>query len=251
MNTELATAKYLAEQREAQSTETDADATTPENKGNWNRYLTIICLLFAVSSIFGALSAAYSGYRLSLPAEEINVARTAAEQELQKITQSRTHAVQKYFPMLVYNEIFKLVMAGSLMFAAVYLLSQSPKARSFALGVCCLAIFFHVSSLIVSILMIAETGAVVNSMMGDAVGQMDFQNEKQRDATLNYMQNSMISGMTVGLAIVFLIKLAFYGVIMAYLWSDEVKKIFGEDPLAYMEKEAAQQAASEGVPLPA
>lgn len=245
MNTELSTAKYFASQQD------DAEQPVmmaPVKKGGWNIQLTIICVLFGLSSIIGALSAAWGGYRLSLPAEEVTVARTAAQQEMQKIVQARTDAVKKYFPLLAYNEFFKLVLAGALMFAAVYMFSQAPKARSFAIGVCCLALFFHVSSLVVSMLMFSETGGVVNSIMGETMAQMDFQSEKQKEAAINYMENKMISSVTIGIAIAFLIKLIFYGVIMAYLWSDEVKKIFGEDPLAYMEKEAAQLAAKTGTP---
>lgn len=243
MSQQLSTTKYYASSNE--------DAPPPEQPkkgGGWNRYLTAICILFAISSVIGALSAARGFYGLCQPHEKAAVARTAAEREMAKIKQSQQDAIDKYYPMLMYNEIVKLFLAGALMFAAVYLFSQNPKARSFAIGVCGLALFFHVSGLIVAILMISETGGVVNSILDDAFSQVQFQSDEEKAKARDYVENSMLTAMTVALAIIFMVKLVYYGIILAYFWSDDVKKIFGEDSLAYLEKEAAEQAARTGVP---
>jgi len=247
MTTELMTAQYFSADHEQEL----GQLQEPRKKGGWNRYLTAICILFALSSVLGALSAARGAYGLAQPVPELEVARTAADRELQKIEQSRINAINKYFPLLVYNELFKLVLAGALMFAAVYMISQNPKARSFALGVCYLALFFHVSTLVVSILMICETGSVVNSMLADSMSRVSAFSETEKEKAFNVVQNYMLTFITIAIAIVFLVKLIYYGVIMAYLWSDEVKKIFGEDPLQYIETEAAEVAASTGVPTTA
>lgn len=243
MPQEILTARYLA----SNPVEPETAILPAPKRGSWNRYLTAICFLFAISSIIGALGAASGFYGLS-QADEPIVARTADERRMQKIEVAQREAVHKYFPLLVYHEIVKLVLAGALIFAAVYLLSQKPNARRFAIGVCGIALFFHVSSLIVSILMISETGGAVNSMLAETIARMQFQDAGQKEAALEYTRNTLISGITIAVALAFLAKLIYYGVIIAYLWSDDVKKIFGEDPLAYMEKQTVRPASRSGVP---
>ena len=242
MNEELSTHKYYA------SAMSEKQPEQPKKKSVWNRYLTAICILFAISSLLGAYSAARGFHFLLEPAEEIAVARTAAEREMQKIAQAQTDAIEKYYPLLIFNELAKLILAGALMFAAVYMLSRHAKARNFAIGVVGLALFFNLSSLIVGILMIVETGGVVNSMLDDAFSQVSFQSDADKEQARDYVENTMLTFVTIVIAIAFLVKLVYYGVILAYLWSDDVKKIFGEDPLAYMEKEAAEEAARTGKP---
>ena len=247
MSVELSTHKYLAAKQE----EDKLDTCNKKPKGEWNKYLTTICILFAISSIVGALGTARGVYGLTKAEAELPVARTQAEREIQKIQQTQRDAKQQYFPVLMYNEIVKLILAGALMFAAVYLFSQNQQARKFALLVCGLGLFYNLSSLGISILMISQTGSAVNSMIGDSFANVSFETAEQKEAAVEYLQNSMITGVTIAIAIGFLIKLIYYGVIVAYLWSDDVKRIFGEDPLAYMEKEAAEKAARTGVPTTA
>jgi hypothetical protein len=246
MNQTLSTHKYYAS--------AVADAAPPEEEKPrqiWNGYLTTICILFAVSSLLGALSAARGFYGLLQPAEEIKVGRSVAERQMQKIQQSRQDAVRKYYPVLLFNELLKLVAAAGLMFAAVYLLSRQAQARKFAIGAAGLALFFNVCALLVAILMIAETGGVVNSVLDDAFSRGSFQSAEEKAKTRDLVENTMLTAVTIAVGVAFLFKLIYYGVILAYLWSDDVKKIFGEDPLAYMEKEAAEEAARTGVPTPA
>ncbi len=242
MSQQLSTQKYYA----SAGSQQPAKSTGP--KASWNRYLTAICILFAISSLWGGYSAARGFHDLMQPVKELKVARSASERQVQKIAMAKQDAIDRYYPLLIYNEIFKLTMAGALMFAAVYLVSRQGPARNFAIGVVGLALFYNVSALGVGILMIIETGGAVNSMLDEAFSRANFQSAADKNEARSFVENTMLTTITVVIAAAFLIKLIYYGVILAYLWSDDVKKIFGEDPLAYLEKEAAEEAARTGIP---
>lgn len=233
MNQQLSTARYFA----SGHNDPDSVPEEPKKRGRWSIYLTVICVLFALISIAGALSAAYGLSGLYAETEPVKIARTSAERELQKIADAQTAAKEKYFPMLLYLEIVKLGLAAAFMFASVYLLSKTGKARTFAIAVVGMALFYNVCAIGVSILMISETGGVVNSMLDDAFSKMQFQSAEQKEKMTDYVKNSMLNWVTVILAVLFLVKLLFYGAILAYFWTDDVKKIFGENPLEYMQQE--------------
>lgn len=246
MSTELSTSKYLEEAR-LQNPEPKAQRGTRQK---WPTGLTIVCALFAIASLFGSLSAAHGFYKLNQPPPQMERPKTAAEKQMKKVLDAQVSATQKYFPMLVYNEIMKLIVAGGLMFCAAYLFSKNPQARKFAVGICGLALFYHVCSLGISILMISETGAAVGSLLSEGLANMDFESDEHRGKTEEVIQNQLLSWVTMGVAIAFLVKLMFYGGILAYLWTDEIKDIFGEDSLAYLERENAEAAAKNGIPDP-
>ena len=228
---QLSTARYFASSRE------EADQVEQPKKAGpgWNNVLTAICIMFLVVGLFGALSSAWGFSGLfSKPEETTRVARSSAEREIQKVKQAAADAQQKYFPMLLYLQVVKLAVAGAFLFGAVYLLSRNANARKFAIGVCCAALFYNVCSLGISILTISETGGAVNSMLDDLFSQLRFNSDDQKDKMRAYVENSMLNWVTIALAVSFLVKLVFYGAILAYLWTDDVKKVFGEDPLEYL-----------------
>lgn len=237
MTQNLSTAKYLEESgvNHLDGPTGSLDGAPPTQR--WTTYLTVICALFLITSLIGAISAAYGFYGLSVEPEKVEVGRSAAAKKVAEIKQIQIDAKEKYFPVLVYLEVVKLGLSGAFIFAMVLLIARNHRARNFAIACCGMALFYHLCVLGMSILFISETGGVVNSMLDDMFSSLRFESAEQAKQVRDHIENRMISAVTIFIAIIFLVKMAFYGTIMAYLWTDDVKKIFGEDPLLYMKKQ--------------
>ncbi len=85
--------------------------------------------------------------------------------------------------------------------------------------------------------MVKESGGVMNSFFDEIIADARYhQGLSKEEATRakSLMQNSVATSLVVGLSIALLIKVGFYGGIMGYFWSDDIKKIFGEDSLSWI-----------------
>lgn len=210
----------------------------------WTVPLTVICCFFVVISLLGAYSSACGFHALMQKQEVTNkIPRTKAERQLKKIEETAIAAREKYFPLLLYLEVVKLALAAGFMFGMVLLVARNPMARNFVIGLCGGALFYHLCAMIIMFLMMSATGTVFNSVMDDVFNASNFNSAEDAEIAREYVTNQFFTFFTIAISILLLIRLAFYGTIMAYLWSDEVKKIFGEDPLAHLAKEKEEADA--------
>lgn len=242
--TQLSTA-YLLQQKMEEEEGQQLEPIEKRPKGQlWSTPLTVICVMFVLISLIAAYSAACGFYKLSQEQEVTTKRpRNKAERQIQELEKVAVEARNKYFPMLIYLEVVKLGMAGAFIFSTVLLIARIPMARNFVIGVCGAALFYHACALIIMILMMSETGTVFNSMMDDAFKGNAQVSQEQADKAREYVTNQFFGYFTIFVSVLFLVRLAFYGAIMAYLWSDEVKTIFGEDPLAKLADQEAANAA--------
>ncbi len=238
MEQNLSTSKYL----EALNADEDAAEkleaiNTTGKTGGWTLYLTITCVFLVLGSIVGCLSAAYGFYQLSQDPMAAVEANTSTNPKVKEWLELQVETKQQYMPILIYLEFAKLLLSAAFAFAAALLIIRHEKARQFTIAVCAMTLFYHLCVLGMSFVFIGQTGGLVNSALDDAFAQAQFESNEQKERVENYVKNTMISWVTVAISIGFLIKLALYGTIMAYLWSDDVKKVFGEDPLEYLRQQ--------------
>jgi hypothetical protein len=107
-------------------------------------------------------------------------------------------------------------------------------------------IVYHVCGTGLSLLMLKESGGVINSVFDDVIamaredGGMD---RKQAQAAREYMQNSAATGIVIAMSVALLVKMIWYGAIMAWFWTDEVRRMFGEAPASPVALRPATQHA--------
>ncbi len=253
MQLELSTSKYLDVE--------NVDKGLIKSKRKWATPLSWICVLFMLISLTGALSAAYGFYKLSTEVPLLEAQAGMKASQVRAINETRQAARDKYMPLLVYQELLKLALAGAFFFGVSMLVSRSPKARAFVIGLCGMALFYHLCAAGISILMIKESGGMMNSFFDEVIADARYQHgltQEQADRARNAMQNSAATTMVIALSIALLIKVGFYGAIMGYFWSDDIKEIFGEDSLEYLksgepepEPESALASLGASPPMPA
>ncbi|MGI9515651.1 MAG: hypothetical protein ACR2NP_01280 [Pirellulaceae bacterium] len=238
MEQDLATSKYLEALRADEDTNEKLQTLNSTGKtGGWTNFLTTICVLLVLGSVIGCLSAAYGFYKLSEDPMAAVKENRSTNHKVKEWIKGQAETKERWMPVLIYLELAKLILSGAFAFAAAMLIIRHEKARQFTIAVCGLTLFYHLSVLGMSFVFLGETGGLVNSALDDMFAQVQFDSKKDKELAENYVKNSLISWVTVAVSIAFLFKLAFYGTIMAYLWGDDVKKVFGEDPLEYLRKQ--------------
>ena len=142
----------------------------------------------------------------------------------------------------------KLILALSFTVAVVMMISRSPKARVFVMGLCGVALFYHVCAIAMTFVLVNEAGGTIGQMMESSFeearrysGLSDEEHEEAKEFAIN----SIGMMLTITVAVTFLIRLLFYGAVIAYFLQAEIKPIFGEDSLEYL------KAQNEGMPSPA
>jgi hypothetical protein len=219
MEQQLTTARYLSE-----------IVSVPEpgrRPRTWCGMLTAICALFMLISLASALSSAYGFYRLGPGAEtatEKGRPKFGRATELEKM---QAEAREKFMPLLVGQEFAKLGFSAAFFAAVAMLVLRKPGARKVVLGVCGAAILYHVVSVGMSLLMISHYGGALNSVFDDIIAsaRTEGMSREQVAAAKTSLQNHAATGLAIGLSIALLVKIGFYGGIMAWFWSDDVRRM--------------------------
>ena len=160
MDQNLMTEKFFKASQDAGASNVAQDysenrlCNEPAGKAPWRTGLTVICIFFMLISFLGFLSAGYGLYGLfNPPKEEVAAKKSKGYQpkgrskagSSAKFEENFKQARDTYFPVLTYLEVMKLILALSFTVAVVMMISRSPKARVFVMGLCGVALFYHIS----------------------------------------------------------------------------------------------------------
>ena len=246
---QLSTSKYLEEKVASEAEESALTTALPRRKAKWTMGLTVVCGLFF---LFGTLAIANGVFGFIGLFEDPEIeARAIMEQGLPRATETsllevhdKTMAARdKYLPALIYIELFKIGLAIALIVSVALMASRNPRGRSLAFALCGFAIFFHVCSIGVSLLVLNSTGGVYNDFLSqtfnDAVASAGLSTEEKAEAEMAF-SSAIGSAAIFGMGIVMFCRLIFWGGIMMYLNLETIKSVFGEDLL----KEDRQQLAN-------
>ncbi len=246
MSQQLSTEKYLNAAIEANeqcaSVEYSENALEngPAGRAGWTTGLTVICIFFLLIGLLGTASAGYGFYTLFGPQETAKerAKRLSAQPREMRDFQKKFEAAQdKLFPVFTYLEFMKLALALCFLAAVLMMVARSSKARSFAIGLCAMALVYHLCVLGANFWLLTESGGSLGQMFDSALSEARYQtgmSRAEQEQAKEMLVNSLSMGMTIGLAIVILVRLLFYGSVIAYLCQSEVKPIFGEDGLEYL-----------------
>lgn len=231
-------------------------STTLSTRKPWPMGLTVICCFFGLISLLGMFSALSTMTTLYLaPPTEADLSHMGKDAKSRRLKrqiremEAKALATQKkYLPILTYLELLKLGIAASLAISVGLMVGRNPKARRFALVTCGVAIFYHLSAVGAASLISTEILGPIASMFESNIAAADPSMSKAEQAEAAQSFSRVVTGvLVIVIAIYLLIKLVFYGVIMAYLNRVEIKEIFEPTPppeLPEAEGEEVQDAAA-------
>ena len=220
----------------------------PGGGSGWTKGLWIISLFFVLIGVTGALSALMGFAMLFItPMRSDTTGMSHSRKQIvEEFEDAQIAARQKYLPVLIYMQVMKLGLAVGFLVSVVMMLQRKARGRSLAVATCCLALLFHFSNLGVGLLVANDGGSLTGFMskaVDDAASQQDLTAEQRAEGEA-FIKNAVFAGALIGMSVALLIKIVFYGCIILHLIQPEVRRIFGEDPVA-------ESAEKNGVPVPA
>ncbi len=249
MTQDLISSKYLTvdydepETPEASSTAESSDifVETPRPNRKFPTGLIVLCGLFVLISMIGMYSAVNKLTTLYFhKTESVDLSSLGNDsrsrrfkREIREMENRAAETQTKYLPYMTYNEILKFGLAVGFAIAVGLLIIRYPKARKFAMTVCCVAMFYHISAITITCLSTAEVlGPMGNFLDASASNVEEYQSmsaAEKADAQQAFSR-AMTGGFILFIGFYLIIKFAFYGGCLLYLGRPEIRDLFENQP---------------------
>ena len=199
--------------------------------------LMVLCGFFVFISMFGMYSAINRMTTLYFPkTEEIDVSKLGNDprsrrmkREIREMEERAAETHTKYLPFMTYNEILKFGLAVGFAISVGLFMVRHPKARRFAITVCCVAVFYHVSAIVITCMSTSEVlGPMGNFFDASAASTEEYQamSAAEKEQAKQAFSNVMTVGFVVFVGMYLFIKFVFYGSCIFYLNRPALKEMF-------------------------
>ena len=201
--------------------------------------LMVICGFFVLISLMGMYSAINRMTALYIPkTESVDVSHLGSDsrsrrmkREIRQMEERAKEARAKFLPYMTYNELLKFGLAVSFAIAVGLFIVRYPKARKFAITVCFVALFYHVSAITITCMSTAEVLGPMGSFLdASASGSEEYQSMSaaEKEQAQQTFSRVMTGGFMLFVGIYLLIKVVFYGSCIFYLCLPEIKAMFDD-----------------------